>query len=83
MVYNHPRRLQQQLSRHRDPRLIQQNLKTVVDTAATALEAGATAREVVIHAVTALEDFPLFNAGKGSALTAEGDYEVTYPQILP
>jgi hypothetical protein len=64
-------------------REIQRNLVPVLDTAVAALKAGATAREVVIHAVAALEDCPLFNAGKGAALTIEGDHEVIYPWIVP
>jgi beta-aspartyl-peptidase (threonine type) len=64
-------------------REIQRNLVLVLDNAVAALKAGATAREVVIHAVAALEDCPLFNAGKGAALTIEGDHEVIYPSIVP
>ncbi len=55
---------------------IRQNLASVLDVAATALKSGAVAREVVCQAVAALEDCPLYNSGKGSALTLEGDYEV-------
>ncbi|KAL8963790.1 MAG: hypothetical protein Q9183_004955, partial [Haloplaca sp. 2 TL-2023] len=57
-------------------REIQRNLVIVRDTAVAALKAGATAKEVVINAVAALEDCPLFNAGKGAALTVEGDHEL-------
>jgi L-asparaginase / beta-aspartyl-peptidase len=39
------------------------------------LLAGATAMEVVIEAVCALEDNPHFNAGTGSVLTADGTIE--------
>lgn len=63
-------------------REIQRNLVLVLDTAVAALK-GDTAREVVIHAVAALEDCPLFNAGKGAALTIEDDHEVIYPPIVP
>lgn len=62
---------------------IQQNLISILNTTVTTLKAGATAREAVIHAVAALEDCPLFNAGKGAALTIEGDHEVIYPWIVP
>ncbi|KAF2020256.1 N-terminal nucleophile aminohydrolase [Aaosphaeria arxii CBS 175.79] len=55
---------------------IQRNLEAVLETAVSGLKAGVTAREVVVHAVTALEDCPLFNAGKGAALTIEGDHEL-------
>lgn len=51
----------------------------VLQTAVPGLKAGVTAREVVVHAVAALEDYPLFNAGKGAALTIEGDHEVIHP----
>lgn len=40
------------------------------------LEAGASALEVVEHAVALLEDCPLFNAGRGSVLNAEGVIEM-------
>ena len=60
-------------------REIRRNLVTVLTAAVARLEAGVTAREVVVHAVAALEDYPLFNAGKGAALTIEGDHEVIYP----
>ena len=57
-------------------REIQRSLGPVLEKAASALKAGTPAKEVVISAVTALEDCPLFNAGKGAALTIEGDHEV-------
>lgn len=57
-------------------RKIQRSLGLVLENAVAALKAGAPATEVVIHAVTALEDCPLFNAGKGAALTIEGDHEL-------
>lgn len=50
----------------------------VLDTAVAALQAGVTAREVVVRIVAALGDCPLFNAGKGVALTIDGDHEVMY-----
>jgi len=34
------------------------------------------AKDVVVQVVSELEDCPLFNAGKGSALTADGVHEV-------
>lgn len=40
------------------------------------LEAGVRALDVVQHAVEALEDDPLFNAGRGSALTSDGGVEM-------
>lgn len=41
-----------------------------------ALEAGASAVEAVMLAVTELEDNPLFNAGKGSVFTNAGTHEM-------
>ncbi|KAL8995646.1 MAG: hypothetical protein Q9169_004655 [Polycauliona sp. 2 TL-2023] len=55
---------------------IRRDLVLVRDTAVASLKAGATAKDVVLHAVAALEDCPPFNAGKGAALTIEGDYEL-------
>ncbi len=40
------------------------------------LKEGGTATEAVIQAVVALEDSPLFNAGKGSVFTADGTHEM-------
>jgi len=40
------------------------------------LRAGASALDAVMAAVTTLEDDPLFNAGYGSALNAEGEVEM-------
>ena len=40
------------------------------------LENGGTALDAVEYAVCALEDCPLFNAGKGSVLTATGEHEL-------
>ena len=55
---------------------IEDALKRIASHSAKSLEEGAYAKEVVVQAVSALEDCPLFNAGKGSALTKEGDHEV-------
>lgn len=40
------------------------------------LQTGASAIDVVEHAVMALEDFPLFNAGHGAVLNADGVAEL-------
>ncbi len=48
----------------------------VLDAGRAQLEAGARALDVVQQAVAALEDDPLFNAGRGSALTSEGGVEM-------
>lgn len=48
-------------------------LRHVVETGARLLEQGESALEVVHRCVEALEDDPLFNAGRGSVLNAEGE----------
>jgi L-asparaginase / beta-aspartyl-peptidase len=48
-------------------------LRHVVETGARLLEKGATALEVVCRCVEELEDDPLFNAGRGSVLNADGE----------
>jgi L-asparaginase / beta-aspartyl-peptidase len=48
-------------------------LGRVVEASARLLEKGADALDVVCHCVEALEDDPLFNAGHGSVLNADGD----------
>jgi beta-aspartyl-peptidase (threonine type) len=48
-------------------------LGRIVDEAAARLAAGAAAFDVVEAAVCALEDEPLFNAGRGAVLDARGD----------
>ncbi|MCI2013103.1 MAG: isoaspartyl peptidase/L-asparaginase, partial [Ancrocorticia sp.] len=51
-------------------------LKQAVDAGRAVLEAGGAALDAVIAAVTAMEDFPLFNAGRGAALTTAGEAEL-------
>jgi beta-aspartyl-peptidase (threonine type) len=51
-------------------------LLRVLAAARAQLEGGVAALDVVQAAVAALEDDPLFNAGRGSALTAEGRVEL-------
>ena len=53
------------------------SLHSIASSAAERLEHGATAKEVVLHIVSQLEDYPLLNAGKGSALTRGGLHEVS------
>lgn len=55
---------------------IEHSLNSIAEHAASALKEGAKAKEVVLQVVTELEDCVLFNAGKGSALTRDGVYEV-------
>src|SRR5687767_9662203 len=42
----------------------------------TLLDAGGSALDAVEAAVCALEDFPLFNAGRGTVFTHEGNVEL-------
>jgi len=51
-------------------------LKGALDKGYTILKSGGSATEAVEMAVVALEDSPLFNAGKGSVFTAEGSHEM-------
>jgi beta-aspartyl-peptidase (threonine type) len=51
-------------------------LKNALDTGYHILEKGGTALHVVEIVVKALEDSPLFNAGKGAVFTAEGTHEM-------
>jgi L-asparaginase / beta-aspartyl-peptidase len=46
------------------------------DRGRAVLESGGTALDAVCAAVVVLEDDPLFNAGRGSALNAEGEVEM-------
>ena len=55
---------------------IKDALSQIVARSAKLLNQGAHAKDVVAEAVKALEDCPLFNAGKGSALTRDGSCEV-------
>jgi len=48
-------------------------LRRVAESGACLLERGSRALDVVCHCVEALEDEPLFNAGRGSVLNANGD----------
>lgn len=54
----------------------QQAMREIAQRAQTALLAGAAALDVVLQAVEALEDCPLFNAGCGSVLNREGVAEM-------
>ena len=57
-------------------REIERSLSSIAETAETSLKKGANAKDVVAQVVSALEDCPLFNAGKGSVLTQDGVHEV-------
>lgn len=51
-------------------------LRKALDDGYTSLEAGMSAVDAVEKAVIALEDSPLFNAGKGSVFTADETHEM-------
>lgn len=55
---------------------IKHALNLIVAHAAKLLNEGAYAKDVVAKTVMALEDCPLFNAGKGSAMSKDGVCEV-------
>jgi len=59
----------------RDPARFEPSLRRIVVAGAQLLEQGATARDAVSLCVTLLEDDPLYNAGFGSVLNAEGRAE--------
>jgi beta-aspartyl-peptidase (threonine type) len=52
------------------------DLKEAISVGLDRLRDGASAREAVIATVCKLEDSPLFNAGRGSVLNAEGEIEM-------
>lgn len=54
----------------------EQGLKTALDKGLAILEGGGDAVDAVEAAVIALEDFELFNAGKGSVFNHEGRHEM-------
>ena len=51
-------------------------LNLALDAGNAVLQNGGSAREAVIASVIALEDCPLFNAGKGAVFNAEGGHEL-------
>ncbi|MGD9656517.1 MAG: isoaspartyl peptidase/L-asparaginase family protein [Methylocystis sp.] len=57
----------------RDPQRYEPSLRAIVESGAGLLAAGSSALDAVVHCVALLEDDPLFNAGRGSVLNADGD----------
>lgn len=55
---------------------ISAKLRAIGWTVSEALANGLSAKEVVVLAVSALEDCPLFNVGHGAALTRDGRHQV-------
>ena len=66
------------VSRQRD---LEHALSCIVDQSAESPKSGAQAKQIVLQAVSALEDCLLFNAGRGSAPTKSGDHEVEQPSL--
>ncbi|KAK3936398.1 hypothetical protein QBC46DRAFT_30926 [Diplogelasinospora grovesii] len=58
-------------------RNISQNLQAVACKVRDALMRGDRAKDAVVLAVSALEDWPVFNAGRGAALTRDGIHQVS------
>ncbi len=56
--------------------LYQNGLSNALNVGYEVLESGGSALDAVTLAVKALEDFPLFNAGKGSVFTHDGKHEM-------
>lgn len=54
----------------------EEGLQQALDAGYKVLENGGTALDAVTQAVTALENCPLFNAGKGSVFNHEGTHEM-------
>lgn len=59
----------------RAPERFEPSLRQVIEQGAVLLENGASALDAVTLCVSRLEDDPLFNAGRGSVLNAEGIVE--------
>jgi len=67
--------LRERLGNGRD-RALRDALTAILEDGLARLAAGASALDVAQLAVVRLEDDPQFNAGRGSALTAEGEVEM-------
>ncbi|HHO51268.1 MAG TPA: hypothetical protein ENK18_10440, partial [Deltaproteobacteria bacterium] len=52
------------------------SLRRVITEGSAELQRGGSALQVVVDAVAALEDDPLFNAGRGAVLAASGQVEL-------
>ena len=52
------------------------SLRVVLNAGYTLLDEGCSGMDVVVHCLTLLENNPLFNAGKGAVVTAEGTVEL-------
>ena len=57
----------------RDPQRYDASLRAILESGVRVLAAGSSALDAVVHCVALLEDDPLFNAGRGSVLNADGE----------
>ena len=61
---------------------IREALGEVLDAARRLLEQGTDAVDVVKAAVTIMEDFELFNSGRGAALCSDGSAQLSASVML-
>jgi len=64
---------------------VRDKLEEIIEVASSRAREGASARDIVVQIVVALEDCSLFNAGKGAVLTQDGEHEVSLSKdaVLP
>ncbi|KAL9102403.1 MAG: hypothetical protein Q9163_002448 [Psora crenata] len=55
---------------------VSHELEKVISAASTSAKEGKRAKDIVVEIITALEDCPLFNAGRGATLTSDGAHEL-------
>jgi hypothetical protein len=60
-----------------------ENLEAIACKVRDALMRGDRAKDAVVLAVSALEDCPVFNAGRGAALTRSGIHQASNPPTRP
>jgi len=56
----------------RHPPQYEESLRRIIEAGAALLDSGGSALDAVAHCVTLLEDDPLYNAGRGSVINADG-----------
>ena len=55
---------------------VSHELDKVISAASISASEGKKAKDIVVEIIAALEDYPLFNAGRGATLTSDGAHEV-------
>jgi beta-aspartyl-peptidase (threonine type) len=55
---------------------VRRQLREIIRAASISAREGKRATDIVVEIVAALEDCPLFNAGRGAVLTEDGAHEV-------